>query len=76
MKLTDKQISFMQEDLCIELAGILMEEHRYTMTEALGVLYNSQTFDRLSNPATGLYYQSAGYVYDCLNNEIKTGVLR
>ena len=36
------------------------------MTQAMDIYYNSDTFDRLSNPATGLYYQSAGYVYDFL----------
>lgn len=39
------------------------------------VLYNSETFERLNDPATGLYYQSVGYVYEYLNNELKTGKL-
>ncbi|WP_455666812.1 hypothetical protein [Phocaeicola sp.] len=73
MKLSEKQIEFMQEDLSIELVQMLMQEWHYDMTEALTVFYNSETFERLSNPATGLYYQSAGYVYDYLKNELTTG---
>lgn len=75
MKLNKKQIEFMQEDLSIELVQILMQEWHYDLPEALDVLYNSETFERLSNPATGLYYQSAGYVYDYLRNELTFGKL-
>lgn len=75
MKLNRKQIEFMQEDLSVELVQMLMQEWYYDMPEALNVLYNSETFERLSNPATGLYYQSAGYIYDYLRNELTTGKL-
>lgn len=73
MKLNEKQIKAMQEELCIELAQILVDEWNYDIEEALTVLYNSETFERLNNPATGLYYQSAGYIYDFLRNEMTTG---
>lgn len=74
MKLSEEQIRVMQEDLTIEIIRILMDEWQYDMTEAMSVFYNSDTFERLSNPATGLYYQSAGYVYDFLKKELTTGV--
>ena len=73
MKLTNEQIEFLIEDLSSEIIQILMEEWEYDMTQAMDVYYNSDTFERLSNPATGLYYQSAGYVYDFLKREITTG---
>ena len=63
----------MQEALSVELVEMLMEEWHCGMEEALDMFYNSDTFDRLSNPSTGLYYQSAGYVYDYLRNELRTG---
>lgn len=63
----------MQEDLSIELVQMLMQEWHYDMPKALNVLYNSDTFEHLSNPSTGLYYQSTGYVYDYLKNELTTG---
>ena len=73
MKLTNVQIEFLIEDLSSEIIQILMEEWEYDTTQAMDVYYNSDTFERLSNPATGLYYQSAGYVYDFLKREITTG---
>lgn len=73
MKLTAGQIEFMIEELSSEIIQMLMEEWGCDMTQAMDIYYNSDTFDRLSNPATGLYYQSAGYVYDFLKKKIHTG---
>ena len=75
MKLNDEQIKIMQEDLTIEIVKILMEDWNYGMTEAMAIFYNSDTFERLCNPSTGLYYQSAGYVYDFLEKEMTVGKL-
>ena len=70
MTLTAGQIKMMQEDMYAELAQILMERYGYTQFQALDVLYNSETFARLQDPNTGLYYQSPGYVYSFLNSEL------
>ena len=70
MTLTAGQIKMMQEDMYAELAQILMEKYGYTQFQALEVLYNSETFARLQDPNTGLYYQSPGYVYSFLNSEL------
>lgn len=68
--LTKGQIQCMKEDLTIALAQILIEEKQYSMEDALGVVYNSVTFQNLQNTATGYYYQSVGYVYDDLQREL------
>lgn len=73
MRLTAAQIEFMIEELSSEIIQMLMEEWNCDMMQAMDMYYNSDTFDRLSNPATGLYYQSAGYVFDYLKKEITTG---
>ena len=73
MKLTNTQIECMIEDLSSEIIRILMEEWQYNMTQAMEIYYNSDTFERLSDPTMGLYYQSAGYVYDFLKKELTTG---
>ena len=73
MKLTNTQIECMIEDLSSEIIRILMEEWQYNMTQAMEIYYSSDTFERLSDPTTGLYYQSAGYVYDFLKKELTTG---
>jgi hypothetical protein len=70
-KLTPEQIQLLKDDLCVEIAGYLVDDFHYTPQEAIDVLYTSETFDRLQDDDTGLYYQSAGYVYSFLQNEIK-----
>jgi hypothetical protein len=70
MKLTEGQIKMMQEDMYAELIQILMEKYGYTLEKAMDTLYNSDTFARLQDANTGLYYQSPGYVYSFLNSEL------
>ena len=62
----------MKDDLCMELAGLLIDEYHYDPQEAIDVLYTSETFERLQDDSTGLYYQSPGYVYSFLQNELTT----
>lgn len=76
MKLTDEQKEIMKEDMTEELITMLMASRHYTMNEAMDVLYNSDTFSRLEDDNTGLYYQSPGYVYSYLNQELTTGDYR
>ncbi len=71
-KLTAEQIQLLKDDLCVELVDCLVDEFQYTPQEASDVLYTSETFERLQDDATGLYYQSPGYVYSFLQNELKT----
>ena len=70
MTLNKSQIKMMQEEMYAELIQILMEEYGYTLEKAMDTLYNSETFARLQNADTGLYYQSPGYVYSFLSNEL------
>lgn len=71
-RLTKEQILLLKDDLCTELAGYLIDDYHYTPQEAIDVLYTSETFERLQDDSTGLYYQSPGYVYSFLLNELKT----
>ncbi len=70
MKLTTRQIKMMQEDMYADLIQLLMEGYDYTLEKAMETLYNSETFARLQDVETGLYYQSPGYVYSFLTNEL------
>lgn len=76
MALTDEQIEMMKEDLSAELIELLMKDWHYSQIEALEVLYNSDTFERLQDKRTGWYYQSAGYVYSFLQQELTMGDYR
>ena len=71
-KLTPEQRQLLKDELSVEIAGFLVDDYKYSPEEAIDVLYTSDTFDRLQDDATGLYYQSPGYVYSFLQNELKT----
>lgn len=65
------QIDYISKNLVI----MLMKNYGWDMKKALDELYTSETFDRLSDPECGLYYESPVYVFSFLKNEIETGRL-
>lgn len=71
----DKEIQFLTECLSTELVVMLMESYGWDMKRALDELYTSETYKKLCDPACGLYYQGAVYVFSFLKNEIETGVI-
>lgn len=73
MRLTQPEIESMQEDMTTDILAILMEERQMSMQEAMLLFYNSDTYSRLQDAGSGMYYQSNGYVLDCLDNELTTG---
>lgn len=73
MRLTPAQIESMQEDMTVDMLSILMEDRNMPMQDAMLLFYNSDTYARLLDAESGLYYQSPGYVLDCLDNELTTG---
>ena len=63
----------MKLDMVKHLALRLMgDEPQLSMEQALSLVINSDTYQRLQRDATGLYHQSPGYVYSFLQNELKT----
>ena len=63
----------MKLDMVKHLALRLMDDDpQLSMEQALATVINSDTCQRLQDDATGLYYQSPGYVYSFLENELKT----
>lgn len=59
--------------MAADLAELLSNDLELTIPEALDILYNSETYLKLSDPNTGLYFQSTLYVYSYLQQEISTG---
>ncbi|MBQ4387800.1 MAG: hypothetical protein II822_09390 [Prevotella sp.] len=67
----------MKLDMVKELALLLMDQApALTMEQALSTVLNSDTYQRLMNDATGLFYQSPRYVFSFLDNELKTGTVK
>ena len=64
----------MKDSMVTKLAMLLIDDGKATsMTEALDVVINSETYQRLIDDKAALYYQSPGYVYEFLKNELLTG---
>ena len=66
-KTNDRQ--FLIETLCEDLIPMIMEEYSLTDREAIDKLYKSNTFAKIEDPQTGLYYQGALYVFDFFKEE-------
>ena len=80
-----EDFQFMVEGMVSDLIQLLIERRGLTMTEAFDLDFNSittenkeidivcksKTYENLLNPETMLYFQSPGYVYSYLEDELK-----
>lgn len=71
--MTDNDLKYMTEAMAADLAELLSRDFGMSISESLDTLYNSDTYAKLIDPATGLYFQSTQYVYSFLKNELTTG---
>ena len=69
----NKETKFLIDTLTENLVLMVMEEFDYTIPDAMDAVYNSQLYEKILDLETGLYYQSAGYNYELLRNELLTG---
>ena len=64
----------MKADLVKNLALLLMERDKaLSLSDALAIVFNSETYQKIMNDKAGLYYQSARYVFSFLDEELKNG---
>ena len=69
LRLIQVERQFLIETLCEDLVPMIMEEYNLSDREALDKLYKSNTFSKLEDPQTGLYFQGAVYVFDFFKEE-------
>jgi hypothetical protein len=67
----NKDAQFLIECLTEDLIAMLMDTYGVSLDEAADRLYNSRTYSLLENEDSGLYYQSAVYVFDMLQEELE-----
>lgn len=73
--LTDEErrdFEFLRERRLAQLAALLIEERGLSFSDAFRELYNSETYEKLNDPRSGLYIQSARYLYSFLENELNS----
>lgn len=62
---------FLIESITTELIMLVMQDYHLDMETAIDRVYNSETYAKLLDLRTGLYYQSPLYVYDFLKEELQ-----
>ncbi|MBD5193480.1 MAG: hypothetical protein K2M72_08045 [Paramuribaculum sp.] len=73
---TDNNFNFLVEYITTRVVEWLMKDERIDLENALLLFHNSETFDKLCEPNTGMYIESPAYVYEILKLELKRGTLR
>lgn len=71
--ITENDFKYLKEAISADMAEFLAKDFGMDIPRALDVLYNSDTFAKLSDPHTGLYFQSSLYVYSFLKAECTIG---
>ena len=63
----------MKNEMVKDLASLLMEKDKsLSIDRALALVFNSDTYQKLLNDKTRLYYQSPRYVFSFLEDELET----
>jgi len=70
MSLTKNQFQFIINSDVEEMVHFLHEEQNIPLFEAFDIVYNSRIYEKLTNAKTGLYLQSADYIYSFLCEEL------
>ena len=70
MNVSQAEFQNMKEEIVKDLIARLRDERGLSMQEAFDLVYNSRLFEKLNDPKTGLFFQSSGYVYSYLQEEI------
>ena len=66
------EITEMMADMVKNIALLLMEKDKeLSMEQALSTVFNSDTYRKIMDERTGLYYQSSKYVFSFLEDELK-----
>ena len=63
MQNMNKRMQYLVEGITKDIISYLMEDNGYDLSTALKEFYNSETFSKLSDEATGLYIESSAYIY-------------
>ena len=63
---TPQEFKHLKEQVTARMIQLLAEEQGYTLEEAIDRVYTSPIYEKLSDAATGLFFQSARYVLSYL----------
>lgn len=67
------EVKYLTDKLTRDLIVRVMEDFGMTIPEAMSTVYYSDLYAKILDTDTGLYYQSAGYNYEMLKQELRMG---
>ena len=70
MNVSEQEFKFMVECITSDLIQLLMDRDQYTLPRAVEAVYSSNIYNALLRPQSNMFYQSSGYVYSLLNDEL------
>jgi len=70
MNVSQAEYQNMKDEIVKDMIARLMEERGLTLQDAFDTVYGSRLFEQLNDSKTGLYFQSSGYVYSYLLDEL------
>lgn len=65
-KVTPQEFKYLKDQVTARMIQILTEEQGYSLEDAIDRIYTSPIYEKLSNPSTGLFFQSPRYVLSYL----------
>ena len=68
-----EHFQYLKEGLVADLVDRVMTEYHLDLEKALDVVYSSEIFQKLSDPATGLFKEGPAYIYSYLKDELGKG---
>ena len=68
-----EHFQYLKEGLVADLVDRVMTEYHLDLEKALDVVYSSEIFQKLSDPATGLFKEGPTYIYSYLKDELGKG---
>ena len=68
-----EHFQYLKEGLVADLVDRVMTEYHLDLEKALDVVYSPEIFQKLSDPATGLFKEGPAYVYSYLKDELEKG---
>ena len=71
--INEKNFQFLLEAISTDIIGWLIRDKGLSINAAVSAWYNSETFGKVSEPATGMYIESPAYNYEFLKRELLTG---
>lgn len=68
-----EHFQYLKEGLVADLVDRVMADYQLDLEKALDVVYSSEIFQKLSDPATALYKEGPAYIYSYLKDELAKG---